>query len=534
MQTSYSAENASFSRNLLRLAVPIVLQNLVTTAVSSADVIMLGFVSQDALAAGSLASQIMFILNLVYSGISSGVIMLAAQYWGKQDTLTIERIMGIGMRISILISTVFFILAFFFPALLMRIFTNDMQLVSTGIPYLKIVSFSYLFMSISFMSISQVYLCTMRTIERVIFATAANASALLLNILLNAVFIFGLLGAPKMGIAGVALATTIARGIEFVICMLDALKFKTIRFRPSTIFERHKLLFFVICMLDALKFKTIRFRPSTIFERHKLLFADFMKYSLPAFGNEVSWGLAFSMYSVIMGHLGSDIVAANAVVVVARNLGTVSCFGIANAGAILLGKSIGAGRMETVKADASKFCKITFISGMIGGIFIFLLRPLFMNMADLTATAQGYLNIMVKADASKFCKITFISGMIGGIFIFLLRPLFMNMADLTATAQGYLNIMLFINMYYVLGQAMNTAVICGVFRSGGDSKWGFICDTIDMWGYAVPMGFFTAFVLKLPPMWVYFIICTDEFVKIPFVYKHYKSYKWLKNITREF
>lgn len=453
MQTSYSAGNASFSRNLLRLAVPIVLQNLVTTAVSSADVIMLGFVSQDALAAGSLASQIMFILNLVYSGISSGVIMLAAQYWGKQDTLTIERIMGIGMRISILISTVFFILAFFFPALLMRIFTNDMQLVSTGIPYLKIVSFSYLFMSIS-----QVYLCTMRTIERVIFATAANASALLLNILLNAVFIFGLLGAPKMGIAGVALATTIARGIEFVICMLDALKFKTIRFRPSTIFERHKLLF-----------------------------ADFMKYSLPAFGNEVSWGLAFSMYSVIMGHLGSDIVAANAVVVVARNLGTVACFGIANAGAILLGKSIGAGRMETVKADASKFCKITFISGMIGGIFIFLLRPLFMNMADLTATAQGYLNIM-----------------------------------------------LFINMYYVLGQAMNTAVICGVFRSGGDSKWGFICDTIDMWGYAVPMGFFTAFVLKLPPMWVYFIICTDEFVKIPFVYKHYKSYKWLKNITREF
>ena len=453
MQTSYSAGNASFSRNLLRLAVPIVLQNLVTTAVSSADVIMLGFVSQDALAAGSLASQIMFILNLVYSGISSGVIMLAAQYWRKQDTFTIERIMGIGMRISILISTVFFILAFFFPALLMRIFTNDMQLVSTGIPYLKIVSFSYLFMSIS-----QVYLCTMRTIERVIFATAANASALLLNILLNAVFIFGLLGAPKMGIAGVALATTIARGIEFVICMLDALKFKTIRFRPSTIFERHKLLF-----------------------------ADFMKYSLPAFGNEVSWGLAFSMYSVIMGHLGSDIVAANAVVVVARNLGTVSCFGIANAGAILLGKSIGAGRMETVKADASKFCKITFISGMIGGIFIFLLRPLFMNMADLTATAQGYLNIM-----------------------------------------------LFINMYYVLGQAMNTAVICGVFRSGGDSKWGFICDTIDMWGYAVPMGFFTAFVLKLPPMWVYFIICTDEFVKIPFVYKHYKSYKWLKNITREF
>lgn len=187
MRMRLAAGSPSFNRNMARLAIPIVLQNLVTTAVSSADVIMLGFVSQDALAAGSLASQIMFILSLVYAGISSGVLMLAAQYWGKQDTLSIERIMGIGMR-----------------------------------------------------------------------------------------------------------------------------------------------------------------------------------------------------------------------------------------------------------------------------------------------------------------------------------------------------------MYYILGQAVNTALICGVFRSGGDSRWGFICDTIDMWVYAVPLGFLAAFVLKLPPMWVYFLICTDEFVKIPFVYKHYKSYKWLKNITRDF
>lgn len=453
MPTKLAAGSPTFNRALARLAIPIVLQNLVTTAVSSADVIMLGFVSQDALAAGSLASQIMFILNLVYSGISSGVVMLAAQYWGKRDTLTIERIMGIGMRLSILVSTAFFILACFFPSLLMGIFTNEESLIATGIPYLRAVSFSYLFMSIS-----QVYLCTMRSIERVVFATVANGSALVLNILLNAVFIFGLFGAPKLGIMGVALATSISRGIELLICLIDNARFQTIRFRIKTLWERNKLLF-----------------------------SDFLKYSLPAFGNEVVWGVAFSMYSVIMGHLGSDIVAANAVVVVARNLGTVACFGIANAGAILLGNSIGAGHTETVKADASRFCRITFISSIVGGILIFLLKPLFLNMADLTQTAQSYLNTM-----------------------------------------------LFINMYYILGQAVNTAVICGVFRSGGDSRWGFICDTIDMWVYAVPLGFIAAFILKLPPMWVYFLICTDEFVKIPFVYKHYKSYKWLKNITRDF
>ncbi len=445
--------SSSFNKDILRLAVPIVLQNIVTTAVNSADVIMLGFVGQDALSAGSLANQVMFILNLVYTGISSGVIMLAAQYWGKKDTKTIEHIMGIGMQLSIFISSIFFIMAFFFPHVLMRIFTNDINLITAGIPYLRMVSFSYLFMSFS-----QIYLCAMRSIERVHFSTVTNAVALILNIIFNAVFIFGLFGAPKLGILGVALATVIARAVEFTICVID-------NFIP----------------------KAIHFHIKNVLEVNKILFFDFMKYSLPAFGNEIVWGVAFSMYSVIMGHLDSDIVAANAVVVVARNLGTVACFGIADAGAIILGKSIGSGNTDTIKSDSSRFVKITSMSAVLGGIVIFLLRPVFFTMADLTPTAQSYLSIM-----------------------------------------------LFINMYYIVGQAFNTAMICGVFRSGGDSKWGFFCDIIDMWCYSVPLGFISAFVLKLPPMWVYFLICTDEFVKIPFVYKHYKSYKWLKNITRDF
>ena len=445
--------SSSFNKDILRLAVPIVLQNIVTTAVNSADVIMLGFVGQNALSAGSLANQVMFILQLVYTGISSGVIMLAAQYWGKKDTKTIAHIMGIGMQLSIFISSMFFIMAFFFPHVLMRIFTNDINLITEGIPYLRMVSFSYLFMSFS-----QVYLCAMRSIERVHFSTVTNAVALILNIIFNAVFIFGLFGAPKLGILGVALATVIARAVEFTICVID-------NFIP----------------------KAIHFHIKNVLEVNKILFFDFMKYSLPAFGNEIVWGVAFSMYSVIMGHLDSDIVAANAVVVVARNLGTVACFGIADAGAIILGKSIGSGNTDTIKSDSSHFVKITSMSAVVGGIVIFLLRPVFFTMADLTPIAKSYLSIM-----------------------------------------------LFINMYDIVGQAFNTAMICGVFRSGGDSKWGFFCDIIDMWCYSVPLGFISAFVLKLPPMWVYFLICTDEFVKIPFVYKHYKSYKWLKNITRDF
>ena len=445
-------QTSGFYRSLLRLVIPIAMQNLISTAVNSADVVMVGYVGQDALSAVSLANQVQFILSLVYSGVASGATMMAAQYWGKRDTGTIEKIMGIAMRISVGVSVLFAVMACGFPQLLMRIFTSDETLIAIGCDYLRIVGLSYLFMSVS-----QVYLCIMRSIERVVFAMAVFGSALIINICLNGVFIFGLIGLPRMGAAGAALATVIARAIETGICMLDNLGKRPVHFRVRSVFSGYPVLF-----------------------------GDYIRYAMPAFGNEVVWGVAFSMYSVIMGHLGSDMVAANSVVVVARNLGTVVCFGIANGGAIYLGKQIGDGQMDQVKKNASRLCRITFLTGILGGLLVLLMRPVMVRMVDLTPTALSYLTVM-----------------------------------------------LFINAYYVLGQAMNTTVICGIFRSGGDSRFGFLCDTLDMWVFAVPAGFLAAFVLKLPPMWVYFIICLDEFVKMPFVYRHYKSYRWLKNITRE-
>ena len=100
-------------------------------------------------------------------------------------------------------------------------------------------------------------------------------------------------------------------------------------------------------------------------------------------------------------------------------------------------------------------------------------------------------------------------------------------------ALKYLKFRLYINVYYITGTAVNTTLIAGVFRAGGDSKFGFVCDTIDMWVYAVPLGFIAAFVLKLPVEAVYFLLCTDEFVKWPWVFKRFYSYKWAKNITRD-
>ncbi len=442
-----------FYRSLFTLVGPIALQNLITAAVSSADVIMLGYVGQTALAAASLAGQIQFVLMLFFTGISSGLIMLTAQYWGKKDSRSIETLAGIAFKISCTMGFILSCTALLRPDFLMLIFTNDRELIASGAEYLRYVSLSYFFMSFS-----QVYQAVFKSIERVKIVTLINGTALIMNIFLNAVFIFGLFGVPRMGIRGVALATTIARSVELLFCIFVSTHLRDIRLNPSILFHHNSAL------------------------TH-----DFFHYSMPALGNEFIWGAAFATYSVILGHMGKDIVAANSVVTVAHNLATVVCFGMAYGGAILLGKEMGSGNLEKAKRDASLLWKSTTAAGIVGGVLILLIRPLMFGMATLTPEAMKYLNIM-----------------------------------------------LYINCFSVIGATINTVIICGIFRAGGDAQFGFITDCIIMWCVSVPLGLLSAFVFKLSPIAVYFILYLDEFEKMPFIIHHYRSGKWIQNITRSF
>ncbi len=444
--------NDPFYRHIFRLVLPIVIQNLLSAAVSSADVVMLNYVGQSSISAVSLASQYANVLFMVFYGLGTGATMLCAQYYGKGDMKAIQVVEGIAMRFSLGFAFLFAGAAFFFPEGMMRLFTNDGELIAIGASYLRFMSVSYLCWGIT-----EVYLAVLRSIGRVTISTIMNVLAFSLNIILNAVFIFGLFGAPKLGAMGVAIATSASRLIELAAC-------------------------FVVAALS----RDIKLDFRYLFSRNRLLFSDFVRLSLPALGNDILWSVAFSMYSVIMGHLGTDAVAANSFVVVVRNFGTILCFGMASAGGILLGNVIGENKLEEARADASKLMKLTVITGAIGGLIV------------LAAT-----------------------------------PFVLKYATLTETAMHYLKYMLLINTYYVMGAAVNTTLIAGVFRAGGDSRFGFICDAIDMWCYAVPLGFLAAFALKLPVLWVYFLLCTDEFVKWPWVIRHYRSGKWLNNITRD-
>ncbi|MBO4732224.1 MAG: MATE family efflux transporter [Spirochaetaceae bacterium] len=445
-------EAKSFYKDLRNVVQPMAIQNLISAAVNSADVIMLGYIGQTAIAASALAGNIAFILFMISTGLSSGLIMLGAQYWGKKDTESIKTLLGIGLRICCSVEFVVALLAAFYPRILMLIFTKDEALIAEGCRYLRAVSVSYVCLSFS-----QMFQAGFKSIERVKIVTITSTTSLFLNIGLNAVFIFGLFGVPKLGILGVGIATSIARFIEMLICLIYARCQNDVRFS-------------VFCM----------------FRTNSLLTRDFFKYSLPAVGNELVWGAAFSMYSVIMGHLGEDIVAANSVVSTVRQLGSVLCFGMAYGGAIVLGKNMGAGDMQVAERNASRLARVTILSGVLGAILIICLYPVLPFIANLNETAAHYRNVI-----------------------------------------------LFINSYSILGAAINTVLICGIFRAGGDSKFGFIADIINMWCVSVPLGLLAAFVFKLPPLWVYFILFLDEFEKMPFVIRHYKKKGWLRNITRD-
>ena len=442
-----------FYRQIFKLLIPIVIQNMLNAAVSSADVMMLSFVGQSAISAVSLASNYAGVLFSINFGLGTGVTMLTAQYYGKGDLRAIRAVEGIALRLGLVFSLVFGGAALLIPRWMMLLFTNDGELIELGCQYLRIVSLAYICWGIT-----EIYTAVLRSMGRATICMVLNAVGFALNILLNAVFIFGLFGAPKLGIRGVAMATAISALSGPVGCLLISIKAQ------------------------------VKLNPRYLLVRNKALSQDFRHLALPALANDIIWGVAFSMYSVILGHMGSDAVAANAIVIVVRNLSTVFCFAAASAGTILLGNVMGEGNLPKAKVYAAKMLRLTVFASLLGGVVILCLIPLILSMSE---------------------------------------------AKLTAQALGYLKGMLLINSYYITGAAVNTALIAGVFRAGGDTKFGMICDTIDMWCYAVPLGFLAAFVFKLPVMVVYFLLCTDEFVKWPWVIKRYKSGIWLKNITRD-
>ena len=438
----------SLRKEIVSLALPIALQQFMTALVGACDAIMLGKLSQDAMSAVSLATQVTFVFNLFMFAFMAGENMFVAQYYGKGDYTGISQVFSLVTKICGCIAVVFLAGTLFFPEQLMRILTNEETLIVLGSEYLRVIGISYVFSGIA-----QTFLAIMKNCGAVNMSTLINGVMVILNIALNAVFIFGLSGFPKMGIKGAALATVLATVVQFLWSVG-----------------------YVLCRIRAVKF--------SLRSCEKKLFGRFWQKTVPLLINNLAWGIGFSMYSVIMGHLGTDAVAANGIANISKNLVVCFCLGLGNAGSIIVGNRLGADRLQEAKEVGETLTKTAIIAGIVSGLVLIALSPFITKMVDLTPTARGYLQKM-----------------------------------------------LLISSYYIAGKSVNCMTIGGIFAAGGDSKFGMMCDSVTLWCIIVPLGCICAFILKLPVMVVYFVLNLDEIIKLPVVYKHYKKYKWIKNLT---
>ncbi len=445
-------KDKEFYGKLGRLTLPIAFQSLMLASVAAADAIMLGRIEQTAMAAVSLATQIQFVQNMILSAAVAAGSILGAQYWGKKDVRTINDIFCMMIRVCGLASIVVSAACILVPQYLMLAFAHEKDLVAVGADYLRIAGWSYLLTGIS-----QCYLAVMKVSENANRSAVISTAAVIINIGLNAVFIFGLAGVPAMGARGAAAATLISRVIELVLCIISS--YQKGFLHPDL---------------------------SRFFKRNKSLAADFRRCALPLLGGGLFWGVGFTSYTAVMGHMGGDAAAANSIAAVVRDLICCFCNGIGAAAGIMVGNELGAGDLEKGKLYGERSMKLSYIIGFGSTALVLLATPFVSHYMKLTPTAHQYL--------------------VG---------------------------MMIIMAVYMIGRSVNTVTINGVFAAGGDTLFDMYSLLVCMWGIAVPLAILGAFVFRWPVLVVYSCTCLDEVGKIPWVMAHYHKYKWVKDLTRE-
>lgn len=447
-----SLNNKEFLSKLIKTALPITLQNLMLALVAVSDSLMLGNLEQNFMAAVTLATQIQFVQNMFMSSTVEASAILGAQYWGKGDRNSLNSIFCTTFKICGAIGLIAFAGCFFLPRQLMLIFTNEEVLIQIGIDYLRIAGWSYLLTGFS-----QCYLAIMKVTGHPDSTAKISSFAVVLNILLNAVFIFGLCGVPAMGVKGAAIATLIARIVEIIMA---------------------------VGMSYRKDYVHIHFRD--IFKPHKELFHDFMKCWLPLLGAFLLWGVGFTSYTAFMGHLGTDAAAANSICAIVRDVICCLCNGLASGGGIIVGHELGAGKLEKGKEYGIKVTILAFICGFLSALLMFILTPI----------------------ALRFIK-------------------------LSDGATALLYQMMLVMTVYMIGRAVNTIIINGIFAAGGDTLFDLYSLAVVMWGFAVPLAALGTFVFHWPVVIVYACTCLDEVGKIPWVIVHFRKYHWVKDLTRE-
>lgn len=449
-------KNKSFYKSILTITLPVALQNLISLATSMMDSLMLGRADDTGLflSASSLANQPFFVLSLIAFGLGSASMVLNAQYWGKRDTESIRRVIAVMIKVAMVLSGFMGFVVLIFPEFVMRLYSNNADVISAGAKYLRIIGTSYFTFGFS-----STMLCAIRAVELVKISAVVNLSTFFLNTFLNWVLIFGNFGAPAMGIEGAALATLIARIMELIITVVY-------------VFKIDKRLCFKI--RDLLSFD-------------KILAKDFFKYGTPVFLNELIWSLGITVQAAILGHITysqGDPVAANSIAGMVQQLSNVVILGIANAAAVILGKSIGEGEIERAKIESNSFKMLSVLTGIISGVLIILIR-------------KHVVSFYTVPEETKL----------------LAEQLMVVIALITVIL------------------SFSTMSIVGILRAGGDTKFCLLIELCTMWGAAIPLALLGSKLGLAVPI-VLFLMKTDEIIKTVLEIIRMRNDKWIRVLTR--
>jgi putative MATE family efflux protein len=347
-----------FLRAMLALAIPVAFQQLITASLNMIDVLMVGQLGETSVAALGLANQIFFLLILFLFGVTSGMAIFTAQYWGKGDVENIRRVLGLCLAIAIAVSVVFTLLATLLPEALMSIYTEDAEVIRIGSDYLRIVGLSYVMMAISVS-----YISVLRSIRMVKITVFVAVLALGLKTVIAYLLIFGIGPFPELGVRGAAIGTAIGWTFEGILLVILVYALKT----------------------------PLAANPLSYFRFDRPFALNVLKTSLPAAINEVLWSVGFSSYNAVYARIGTDAIAAVNINATIEELVFVLFIGLGNACAVMIGNKIGEGDSETAFEYGQRFMILGVTAALIGGAVVFSQRETVIGLYELSSSAANNL-----------------------------------------------------------------------------------------------------------------------------------------------
>ena len=384
----YITKDIEFYTTLIRLAIPIVLQNMITFMVGFADNLMIGRLGDIAVSGVYMGNQFQTVLQMFTTGVEAAVLILAAQYWGIKDKDSIKKIAALGLRYSVLFGLFLNLIVVLFPHFLIGLLTDDEAVIECAVSYVMITAFSY-----GFFAASQMMISTLRSVENTRLGFYVSLAALVINVGLNYLFIFGLnIGGtqliPAMGVRGAAVATLIARIAEMLIIYIYALRFE----------------------------KVLKLKFRELFKANPSLQRDLIRYGTPVLLGQLVWAVNMLAYSGIMGHLSAAAVTASSIVGQFENLLRVGTFGLSAALGIITSKTVGAGEFEKMKEYARTSEFIFLGVGLFSSLLIRLLMNPFISLYDVSAeavlNAQAFFNVLTFTYIGTSWQATCLSGLV--------------------------------------------------------------------------------------------------------------------------